>query len=227
MGFQSSSTFLQSFFNSTPKALVLVCQKRISTEVDEPLKLALTVGCEFPIRTKLHVFPSLLVCWSTPGAQTIHRPLGLAHPSPPFQLSRSRCGRNVLWLLSTHTTRFPSQGKKHWGETWLLLKSQLGREDGYSGRWMCAAAPGSWKTSHGLTVQYMQGNFVQSAWCGVHTKLKGKCQFLLLLARIKTISELIFLKQDYKKKIIECINSLLEILDLLALDVSFQALPQS
>lgn len=37
----------------------------------------------------------------------------------------------------------------------------------------------------------------------------------------------IFLKQDYKKKFIKCINPLLEILDLLALEVSFQALPQS
>lgn len=152
--FQSSCTSLQSFISSTPKALVLVCQKRISTEVEEPLKLALTVGCEFPIHTKLHAFPTLLVCWSTLGAQTIHRPLGLAHPSPPIQLSRSRCGRNVLWLLSTHTTCFPSQGKKHWEETWLLRKSQLGRRMGTVGD-ECVQLTWELEDTQGLTAQHM------------------------------------------------------------------------
>lgn len=37
----------------------------------------------------------------------------------------------------------------------------------------------------------------------------------------------IFLKQDYKKRIIKCIKSLLEILDLLVLGVSFRVVPQS
>lgn len=156
----------------------------------EPLKLALAVGCKFSIYANLHIFHALLVCWSAPGAQTIHRPLGLAYPSLPFQLSRSGCGRNALWLLSTHTPHFPSQGKKHWGETWLLLKSHLGMEARYGGRWIRAAASGSWRMSQVLAVQHVQGSFVQLARHGVHTKLKGKCQFLLILARIKTNTEL-------------------------------------
>lgn len=155
----------------------------------EPLKLALAVGCMFPIHTKLHLLHILLAHWSTRGPQTIHRPLGLEYPSPPFQSSRSGCGRNVLRLLSTHTPHFPSQGKKHWGETWLLLKFHLGTEAGYGGRWICAAAPGSWGMSQGL-LQHMQGIFVPSAWHRVHTKLKGNCQFLLVLERIETNTEL-------------------------------------
>jgi len=76
-------------------------------------------------------------------------------------------------------------------------------------------------------VQHIQGNFVQSVQQGVHTKLKGRCQFLLILARVKMNIELIFLKQAYKKKIVKCFNRLPEIRDLLALEVYFPAPLQS
>ena len=50
------------------------------------------------------------------------------YPSAPFQLSRSECSRNVLWLFYIHTFRFlSSQGKERCGETWLLLVSSWHR----------------------------------------------------------------------------------------------------
>ena len=94
----------------------------------EPLKLALAVGCKFPIHTKLHMLPTLLVCWSTPGAQTIHRPLGFAYPSPPFQLSRSGCSRNDSFP-PTHPIFLPkekSTERRHGFFSSLILAQRLG-----------------------------------------------------------------------------------------------------
>lgn len=131
----------------------------------------------------------------------------VAYPTSPFQLSRSGCSRNVLWLLSTHTPHFSSQGNEHWGEMWLLLKSHLGTEAGFGGRWICAAAPGSWRMSRGLAVWHMQGDFVRLAQHGVHTKLKGKCQFLLIPARIKTNTELwSFWNKARKRKLLNALT---------------------
>lgn len=125
-----------------------------------------------------------------PGQLPEPRPL--AHPSP--SLSRSGCGRNMLQLLSTHRPYFPSLWKKHCGKMWLLLESCLGIEAEYGEQEICAApaAPGSWKVSRCLAVQHMQGNFVQAAWHRAHMQLKGKCQFLFLLARTKTNTQLWF-----------------------------------
>lgn len=171
------------------------------------LKLALAVMCKFPIHTKLYILPTLLASWSAPRAQTVGRPLELAHPSP--SLSRSGCGRNMLQLLSTHRPYFPSQWKKHCGKMWLLLESCLGIEAKYGEQGICAApaAPGSWKVSQCLAVQHMQGNFVQAAWHRAHMQLKGKCQFLFLLARTKTNTQLwYFWSKTIRRKLLSALN---------------------
>lgn len=41
-----------------------------------------------------------------------------------------------------------------------------------------------------VSVQHMQGGFIQTAWHRAHRQLKGKCQFLFLPARKKTNTEL-------------------------------------
>lgn len=50
----------------------------------DPLNVALAVRCKFPIYAKLYTLPALLAFWSAPRAQTIHKPLGSAHPTLPY-----------------------------------------------------------------------------------------------------------------------------------------------
>lgn len=64
----------------------------------DPLDLAMAMRCKFPILTEPYTLPTLPASWPAPRAQTICRPLELAHPSP--SLSRSGYGRNMLQLLS-------------------------------------------------------------------------------------------------------------------------------
>lgn len=148
----------------------------------EPLKLVLAVGCKFSIHTKLDILPTCMLVH--PRSPDHTQTSGVS--TPKSSLAVIQIG---MWQKCALTPFHPhtpfSQGKKHRGDTWLSLKAHLGTEAAYGGRWMSSDAPGSWQMSRGLAVQNMQSNVIQSAWHGVHTKLKGKCQFFLILTKIK------------------------------------------